>query len=145
MSTNTSFAASTFSQSTSINVYIETARVCVCACVCLLWNLLYYLLPCIFTKDSEEVTEGRSEPKVHKAHHPNDLEEKHNTEDTVEHSKEKSGERIQENSETGKNTSTFLTAFPCYDLFLFDLIFYVPSTIFQLNRDECSWVEPVLS
>ena len=29
--------------------------------------------------------------------------------------------------------------------FLFDLIHYVPSTIFQLNRDRSSWVEPVLS
>ena len=28
---------------------------------------------------------------------------------------------------------------------LFDLIFYVPSTIFQLYRDGASWVEPVLS
>ena len=28
---------------------------------------------------------------------------------------------------------------------LFDLILYVPSTIFQLNREESSWVEPVLS
>ena len=28
---------------------------------------------------------------------------------------------------------------------LFDLILYVPSTIFQLNRDWSSWVEPVLS
>ena len=28
---------------------------------------------------------------------------------------------------------------------LFDLILYVPSTIFQLNRDESPWVEPVLS
>ena len=28
---------------------------------------------------------------------------------------------------------------------LFDLIFYVPSTIFQLKRDGSSWVEPVLS
>ena len=28
---------------------------------------------------------------------------------------------------------------------LFDLILYVPSTIFQLYRDESSWVEPVLS
>ena len=28
---------------------------------------------------------------------------------------------------------------------LFDLILYVPSTIFQLNRDGISWVEPVLS
>ena len=31
----------------------------------------------------------------------------------------------------------------CFDLF--DLILYVPSTIFQLNRDGSSWVEPVLS
>ena len=28
---------------------------------------------------------------------------------------------------------------------LFDLILYVPSTIFQLNRDGSSWVEPVLA
>ena len=28
---------------------------------------------------------------------------------------------------------------------LFDMILYVPSTIFQLNRDGFSWVEPVLS
>ena len=28
---------------------------------------------------------------------------------------------------------------------MFDLIIYVPSTIFQLNRDGSSWVEPVLS
>ena len=28
---------------------------------------------------------------------------------------------------------------------LFDLILYVPSTIFQLNRDGSSWVETVLS
>ena len=28
---------------------------------------------------------------------------------------------------------------------LLDLILYVPSTIFQLNRDRSSWVEPVLS
>ena len=26
-------------------------------------------------------------------------------------------------------------------LILFDLILYVPSTIFQLNRDRSSWVE----
>ena len=32
-----------------------------------------------------------------------------------------------------------------YLTFLFDLILYVPSTIFQLNRDGSSWVEPVLS
>ena len=28
---------------------------------------------------------------------------------------------------------------------LFDLILYVPSTIFRLNMDESSWVDPVLS
>ena len=28
---------------------------------------------------------------------------------------------------------------------LFDLILYVPSTVFQLNMDGSSWVEPVLS
>ena len=28
---------------------------------------------------------------------------------------------------------------------LFDLILYIPSTIFQLYRDMSSWVEPVLS
>ena len=31
------------------------------------------------------------------------------------------------------------------NLCLFDLILYVPSTIFQLNRDGSSWVEPVLN
>ena len=30
------------------------------------------------------------------------------------------------------------------DMFLFGLILYVPSTIFQLDRDGSSWVEPVL-
>ena len=30
-------------------------------------------------------------------------------------------------------------------ILLFDLILYVPSTIFQLYRDGYSWVEPVLS
>ena len=28
---------------------------------------------------------------------------------------------------------------------LFDLILYVSSTVFQLNRDWSSWVKPVLS
>ena len=35
----------------------------------------------------------------------------------------------------------WLVLFVC----LFDLILHVPSTIFQLNRDGSSWVEPVLS
>ena len=34
--------------------------------------------------------------------------------------------------------------FKGYFVCLFDLILYVPSTIFQLNRDGSSWVEPVL-
>ena len=33
----------------------------------------------------------------------------------------------------------------CMDVCLFCLILYVPSTVFQLNRDGSSWVEPVLS
>ena len=40
------------------------------------------------------------------------------------------------------------TQFSCHliiQLCLFDLILYIPSTIFQLNRDGSSWVEPVLS
>ena len=32
-----------------------------------------------------------------------------------------------------------------YSILCFDLILYVPSTIFQLYRDGSSWVEPVLS
>ena len=32
-----------------------------------------------------------------------------------------------------------------FNLDLFDMILYVPSTIFQLCRDGSSWVEPVLS
>ena len=32
-----------------------------------------------------------------------------------------------------------------YLFVLFDLILYVPSTIYQLNRDGSSWVEAVLS
>ena len=41
-----------------------------------------------------------------------------------------------------------LSKFPFTDLHficLFDLILYVPSTIFQLNKDGSSWVEQVLS
>ena len=40
----------------------------------------------------------------------------------------------------------FVIYVSCLSLFcLFYLILYVPSTIFQLNRDRSSWVEPVLS
>ena len=42
-----------------------------------------------------------------------------------------------------------LCNFPAFSaltrVFYFDLILYVPSTIFQLYRDGSSWVEPVLS
>ena len=34
---------------------------------------------------------------------------------------------------------------PLYCMLLFDLILYIPSTIFQLCRDGSSWVEPVQS
>ena len=40
-----------------------------------------------------------------------------------------------------KCACSFSGTFVC----LFDLILYVPSTIFQLYRDGSSWVEPVLS
>ena len=39
----------------------------------------------------------------------------------------------------------FLKPHYCNGKFLFDLILYVPRTIFQLNRDGSSWVDPVLS
>ena len=45
---------------------------------------------------------------------------------------------VHHNPEPFKHIKTF---FVC----LFDLILYVPSTIFQLYRDGSSWVEPVLS
>ena len=40
---------------------------------------------------------------------------------------------------------TFRKANSTKYIVLFDLILYVPSTIFQLNRDGSSWVKPVLS
>ena len=39
------------------------------------------------------------------------------------------------------NQQTFENAI----VYLFVLILYIPSTIFQLHRDGSSWVEPVLS
>ena len=44
-----------------------------------------------------------------------------------------------------KKTSCFNIPFTVESFGLFDLTLYVPSTIFQLNRDGCSWVEPALS
>ena len=47
-----------------------------------------------------------------------------------------------QHSDSGESqTSDPLILMSC----LFDLILYVPSTIFQLYRDRSSWVEPVLS
>ena len=46
-----------------------------------------------------------------------------------------------------KNSRTFqgpIKDLPAFFV-LFDLILYVPSTIFQLYIDGSSWVEPVLS
>ena len=40
------------------------------------------------------------------------------------------------------STTTYSVTFI---LFLFDLILYIPSTIFPLQRDGSSWVESVLS
>ena len=45
----------------------------------------------------------------------------------------------------GANSFPFMKRDAIDDFLLFDLILYVPSTIFQLNRDGSSWVEPVLS
>ena len=44
-----------------------------------------------------------------------------------------------ESTQKSINTSLLLVCF------LFDLILYIPSTIFQLNRDGSSWVDLVLS
>ena len=48
----------------------------------------------------------------------------------------------QQFSEAGLDILIFVGIFI---KFLFDLILYAPSTIFQLYRDVSSWVEPVLS
>ena len=42
-------------------------------------------------------------------------------------------------------SSFFFFFFSSFFFLLFALILYVPSTIFQLNRDGSSWVEPVLN
>ena len=52
-----------------------------------------------------------------------------------------SGSEIRPCIEINKPLVELILVFVC----LFDLILYVPSTIFQLNRDRSSWVEPVLS
>ena len=50
------------------------------------------------------------------------------------------GEATKEHKQMSKQMTNVVTS-----MILFDLILYVPSTIFQLNRDGSSWVEPVLS
>ena len=50
-------------------------------------------------------------------------------------------EREREREDEGQKKVQYLRV----DFDLFDLILYVPSTIFQVNRDVSSWVEPVLS
>ena len=45
----------------------------------------------------------------------------------------------------GMFVCVFVCLFVCLCVCLFDLILYVASTIFQLNRDGSSCVEPVLS
>ena len=46
---------------------------------------------------------------------------------------------------TGLQVSKNITVYRCHKYHLFDLILYVPSKIFQLNREGSSWVEHVLS
>ena len=50
-------------------------------------------------------------------------------------------ENVQTTFEILRSEITFKWIFVCFC----DLILYVPSIIFQLNRDWSSWVEPVLS
>ena len=59
-------------------------------------------------------------------------------------------ENMQANSGDPDQTPHSVASDPgmrCFSMFvcLFDLILYVPATIFQLYRDGSSWVEPVLS
>ena len=57
-----------------------------------------------------------------------------------------SGSTVLSNQIETKNTTLKLSTTEMLQvLFLFDLILYVPSTIFQLNRDGSSWVEPAIS
>ena len=56
------------------------------------------------------------------------------------------GSTVLSNQIETKNTTLKLSTTEMLQvLFLFDLILYVPSTIFQLNRDGSSWVEPAIS
>ena len=53
---------------------------------------------------------------------------------------------VQSNLVISKSSGPeFFLTFTLSVYVLFDLILYVPSTIFQLNRDGSPWVEPALS
>ena len=54
---------------------------------------------------------------------------------------EKPDDDDHDDAQTSKHHKTRLSEY----VRLFDLILYIPSTIFQLNKDGSSWVEPVLS
>ena len=54
--------------------------------------------------------------------------------------------KFKSNTSSGMTKRGRLLTYLCmHTLILIDLILYVPSTIFQLNRDRSSWVQPVLS
>ena len=56
--------------------------------------------------------------------------------------------RIAHREDPDQTASLIWVCTVCLGLFgrfLFDLILYVPSTIFHLNREGSSWIEPVLS
>ena len=74
--------------------------------------------------------------------------EKHRDEEIAERrekrkksAEEEAAKKEQEQKNKADNKEQLMEVSFC----LFDLILYVPSTIFQLNRDRSSWVEPVLS
>ena len=57
-----------------------------------------------------------------------------------------SGSTVLSSQIEKKNTTPKLSTTEMLQvLFLFDLILYVVSTIFQLNTDGSSWVEPAIS
>ena len=57
-----------------------------------------------------------------------------------------SGSTVLSSQIEKKNTTPKLSTTEMLQvLFLFDLILYVVSTIFQLNTDRSSWVEPAIS
>ena len=63
----------------------------------------------------------------------------------VEEEKKAQDEQQQPKQPPSSTLEVKLDGFDQGVVCLFDLILYVPSTIFQLYRDGSSWVEPVLS